>query len=217
MNNKKTLLLGASGLVGSALLNLLLRNEEVQEVKVLVRKSLKIKHPKLTQVVTNFEDLAAVEDQFERDQFIYCCIGTTMKKVSGNKNAYRKVDFNIPVGAARMAKRKGCAHFSLISAIGANPQSTNFYLNLKGQVEQEIEEMHLPSVGFYRPSFLIGDRPEFRLGEKIFGGVSRALSFLIPSKYKPITASELAAGMIRLSFQKTAGTSVYFFADIVGK
>lgn len=208
-------IIGSSGLVGKQVLNLLLKDKEIQKVKALVRKQMPVSHPKLEQIVVDFSDLEAFKKTMIGGNILYCAVGTTLKKVKSDKEAYRKVDFDIPVNAARFAKYLNYDHFSLISAVGANATSGNFYLKLKGQVEKTIEQLELRSVAFFRPSFLLGDRNEFRLAETISKVVFKLFSFLVPSKYQAVKDKVLAKSMIKKSIQKAPGTNVYHYKEIV--
>jgi uncharacterized protein YbjT (DUF2867 family) len=145
---------------------------------------------------------------------IFCAVGTTQKKVKGDKTAYRKVDYDIPVNAARFCKMTGCEKFILVSSVGANSKSNNFYLKLKGEVEDAVKDVGLKSVHIMQPSVLLGDRKEFRLGEKIGKGIMKIFSFLIPSKYKPIHGRDVAKGMISASKNSEEGFFVYDFNGI---
>ncbi len=138
----------------------------------------------------DFNDSDSLLVALSNSEVVFCCVGTTQKKVKGDKNAYRKVDYAIPVNAARFCKMTGCSTFILVSSVGANRTSNNFYLRLKGEVEDAVKAIGLPSVYIMRPSVLQGDRKEFRLAESISKKLISALAFLIPSKYKPIHAGE---------------------------
>ena len=214
-SNKLTAtIVGASGLVGSQVLNLLLKDSTFDHVRVIVRKPLTITHVKLEQIVIDFEDLTAYSAAIAGSTAVFCAVGTTLKKVNSDKVAYRKIDYDIPVHAAQFAKEHNCEHFSLISAVGANPASGNFYLKLKGEVERDIQKLNISSVAYFRPSFLLGDRKEFRLGEVIGLGVFKLFSFLIPSKYKAVKDTQLASAMLYRANQKANGTAIYHYNEI---
>ena len=129
----------------------------------------------------------------------FCAIGTTQKKVKGDSTAYYKVDYDIPVKAAKFCEETGCPLFLLVSSVGANSRSKNFYLKLKGEVEDTLREMKIASVSVFRPSMLLGKRKEFRFGEEVAKAISAPLSFLFPSKYEPVKAENVARAMIEAS------------------
>jgi uncharacterized protein YbjT (DUF2867 family) len=134
--------------------------------------------------------------------------------VKGEKEAYRKVDYDIPVHAARFCKMVGCSIFVLVSAVGANSKSKNFYLELKGEVEDEVKKLQIDSVHIMRPSMLLGHRKEFRLGEKIGTPLMKAFSFLLPSKYAPIQARDVAKAMVAAGKRNEKGFFVHEYDQI---
>jgi uncharacterized protein YbjT (DUF2867 family) len=145
---------------------------------------------------------------------VFCTVGTTNKKVKGDKEAYRKVDYDIPVKAARFCKMTGCETFVLVSAVGANVKTGNFYLKLKGEVEEAVKEVGLQSVHIVRPSMLLGDRKEFRLGEKVGKAIMTATSAVWPGKYKPIHARDVAKAMIKAVAENKTGVFVYEYNEM---
>ncbi|MEL1134693.1 oxidoreductase [Desulfitobacterium sp. THU1] len=197
MTPKSALLFGASGLVGSELLKLLLNGPEYEKVIIFVRKSLELKHPILEEVVLEFDDLAQYKACFDVND-VFCCLGTTIKK-AGTQEAFRKVDVEYPLEIARLAKEMGAEKFLVISSMGANPRSRVFYSRMKGLLEQELKKIGIASLHIFRPSLLLGDRREFRLGESVSATLSKRLPFLFAgplSKYKPIGGETVAQGMI---------------------
>lgn len=204
----KATLIGASGLVGSEILKLLLEDNNFQEVRILVRSSLGIKHPKLNECIIDFQDENAYQSCLLEGSVVFSCIGTTAKKVNGDHHQYRKIDFDITVNAAKYAHQKHCTHFIFISAIGADKHSSNSYLKLKGEIESNIITQHLPRVFAIRPSLLIGARNEFRFGEKIAQLIMTLFNFLIPYRYKAIRAEDVAKKMVSLSYSTSLGYQV---------
>lgn len=204
--------IGATGLIGSHLLELLLANDNFDSVRILIRRPFDLTHHKLEKKLVDFSDMESFRLALEDSDVIFCAIGTTQKKVKGDKSAYRKVDFDIAVNAAQLGKLCGYEIFVLVSAVGANSQSNNFYLKLKGETEEAVKATGIKSIHIVRPSLLLGDRREFRLGEKIAQWVMPVFSFLIPSKYKPIKAIDVAKAMINSSRKNISGT--YQFKQI---
>jgi uncharacterized protein YbjT (DUF2867 family) len=207
-------LIGATGLIGGYLLDELLKDDDFTTVRILVRRPVEFSHPKLEKKLVDFSDAESFRLGLEGSQLVFCAVGTTQKKVKGDKDAYRKVDYDIPVNAARFSKLCGCEVFVLVSSVGASKQSNNFYLKLKGEVEEAVKAIGLRSVHIMRPSVLLGERKEFRLGEKISKGLMSGLSFLIPAKYKPIHGREVARAMITAAKMGNTGFSTYEFHDI---
>lgn len=189
-------LIGATGLIGNHLLNDLLNDDYVETVRILIRRPVNISHPKLEKKIVDFNDSDSVLVAMENSHVVFCSIGTTRKKVKGDLAAYRKIDFDIPVNLARFCKMTGCGKFILVSTLGADSKSNNFYLKLKGEVEDAVTALDLPSVHFMRPSMLLGERDESRIGETIGKTLMKGLSFMIPSRYKPVHAKNVAKAML---------------------
>ncbi|HVT84234.1 MAG TPA: NAD(P)H-binding protein [Chitinophagaceae bacterium] len=211
---KTATLIGASGLIGSYLLQLLLDDPDFDTVKILVRRKLQTTHQKLEQKIVDFTDSDSLLVAMDNSDVVFCTVGTTQKKVKGDKEAYRKVDYDIPVKAARFCKMTGCETFILVSAVGANSKANNFYLKLKGEVEEVVETVGIRSVYIMRPSMLMGNRKEYRFGEKVITPVMKALSFLLPSKYKPIQAEDVAKAMLKAAKKNEQGFYVWEYKEM---
>jgi len=200
-------LIGATGLIGSHLLELLLNDEYFDTVRILVRRPFELNHPKLEKKLVDFSDKESFRLALEESDVIFCAVGTTQNKVKGDKDAYRKVDYDIAVNAAQLGRLCGCETFVLVSSVGANPKSNNFYLKLKGETEEAVKAAGFKNVYIMQPSLLLGNRKESRLVEKIAQCVMPVVSFLIPAKYKPVKTSNVAKAMIRLVKEKQEGLS----------
>jgi len=177
-------------------LDFLLNDAGFETVRILIRRPLDISHPKLEKKLVDFTDLESFRLALEGTDVIFCCIGTTMKKMKGDKAAYRKIDYNIAVHAAQLGKANGCEKFALVSAVGADSKSRNFYLKLKGEIEEAVHATGIESVYILRPSLLMGNRKEFRAGEKFATWLMPLFAFLLPARYKPVKASEVAKAMV---------------------
>ena len=212
--SKTAALIGATGLTGNYLLNALLNDPFYDTVKILIRRPLDINNSKLEKKIVDFNDSDSLLIALSNSDVAFCAVGTTQRNVKGDKEAYRKVDFDIPVKAARFCKMTGCEKFVLVSAVGANSTSRNFYLRLKGEVEDAINEIGLKTVHIMRPSMLMGDRKEFRPVEKIGKVMMGALSFMIPSKYKAIHVGDVARAMLAVSKQDKEGFFIYHYNEI---
>lgn len=207
-------LIGATGLIGGYLLEELLKDDHMDTVRILIRRPIELNHPRLEKKLVNFTDVESFRLALEGSDVVFCAVGTTQKKVKGDKTAYRKVDYDIPVNAARFCKMTGCNKFILVSSAGANSKSNNFYIRLKGEVEDAVKAIDLRSVHIMRPSMLLGDRKEFRLGEKIGKVLMKTFSFLIPTKYKPVHAKDVAKAMLALARTGKEGNNSYGFTEI---
>jgi uncharacterized protein YbjT (DUF2867 family) len=146
---------------------------------------------------------------------VFCSVGTTQKKVNGNQIEYRKVDYDIPVKAAKFCEENEGTSFLLVSSVGADSASKNFYLAIKGEVEEAVMKRKIASISIFRPSLLLGDRKEFRIGEKISTILMKPLSFLIPSIYKPIEVAQVAKSMYQAAVLNKPGIHIYHYAEMV--
>lgn len=215
MNEKTAAIIGATGLIGSHLLKLLQDDDHFSEISVLVRRPFPNNHPKIKVLVIDFADEAAFKAGIDGCDAVFVAVGTTQKKVKGDKEAYRKVDYGIPVNAAKFCAETGCKSFLLVSSVGADSRSSNFYLNLKGEVEDEISRQSIPSISIFRPSMLLGNRQESRPMETVAQVISKGVSFLFPSKFKPIAAANVAKAMVAASKLDNPGFRVYHFAEMI--
>lgn len=215
MRNKTATLIGATGLIGSQLLDLLQDESVFSEIKILVRRPVKIDNPKVKVSIIDFSDEESFQSEISGSSVVFCTVGTTNKKTKGDKNEYRKIDYNIPVNAAKLSLETGCEQFILVSSYGANSKSNNFYTRLKGEVEDTISSLNIPSLSIFRPSILLGKRQEFRFGEIIAILLMNSISFLLPTKIRPIKAYDVARSMLEASKADTKGTKIYHFKEIM--
>jgi len=207
-------IVGATGLIGGHLLNELLDDSYFDVVRILIRRPLGITPPKLEKKIVDFNDSDSLLVALSNSDVVFCSIGTTQKKVKGDKEAYRKIDFEIPVKLARFCKMTGCEKFILVSSVGANSKSGNFYIKLKGEVEDAVRTVGLRSLHILRPSFLLGERKEFRIGEVIGKPLMQLFSFAIPAKYKAIQAKDVAKAMVAIAKKNEEGSFVYEYDHI---
>lgn len=210
----KATVIGATGLIGSYLLELLLKDDHFDSLRVLVRRPFESDHPKLEKKLVDFTDAESFRLALEGSDVVFCSIGTTQKKVKGDKDAYYKIDFGIPVNLSRLCKMTGCEKFVLVSSVGANSKSNNFYLKLKGETDEAVKASGIKIIHIMRPSVLLGERNESRLGEKFGKAVLTAFSFLTPSKYKPIQGKDVAKAMLAVSKKNEEGYFVHENAEI---
>ena len=204
---KTALLFGASGLVGNHLLNQLISNNNYSKIKLFVRSSIEISDPKIEIIQTDFNNLENHKEDIKGDDCFFC-IGTT-KKNSPDKNEYKRVELEVPKQIAQIAKSNSVNSFVFISSGYADPKSSGDYLKFKGEVEEELKRLNFQKLGIMRPSFLLGDRKEKRIGEKIGIFVFKLLSplFLGPlKKMKPIQSATVAKAMIAITQNKVSKT-----------
>jgi len=202
-------LIGATGLIGGYLLDKLLKDSYFDTVRILIRRPLEISHPKLEKKIVDFNDSDSLLVALSNSDVVFCSIGTTRKKVKSDKDAYRKIDYDIPVRLARFCKMTGCKKFILVSSAGADSKGINFYIKLKGEVEDAVKSAGLKSLHIMRPSLLLGDRKEFRLGEDFSKIIMTSLSFMIPAKYKAIQAGTVAKAMIAAAKKNGEGIFIH--------
>lgn len=207
---KKAVLVGASGLIGGELLNILLQKTEYQEVLVLVRKELPLSNPKLLQLIIDFDDLDKWEESIN-GHALFCCLGTTLKKTPDLKE-YRKIDHDYPLKLAQIALKNNIKQYHLVSSIGANVKASGFYLRTKGETEQDIEKVNLKTLHIYQPSALSGKRKENRLMERIALAVMKVIDPLMIGglkKYRSIPASVVARAMFKQSIKNEVGIFIH--------
>lgn len=195
MGMRSAIVVGATGLVGSSLVKLLCESEEYVSVTAISRKNLNFNHPKLTVKIRSLDELEEKDIEFAHEMF--CCLGTTMKK-AGSKEAFEKVDVEYPLHFASLAKKCGIMHYIIISAMGASEKSKIYYNRVKGKLEGELKALEIPQLSIVRPSLLVGDRSEFRLGEKMGEWVLKTLNPILIGpfkKYRSIEATQVALAM----------------------
>lgn len=207
--SRTALLLGATGLIGGHCLELLLRDLAYERVITLGRRALPPTHPKLEQHVVDFDHLDAPAAVL-RAHDVFCCLGTTIRK-AGSEEAFRKVDFTYAYEAARLAASNRAEQYLLVSSMGANRASSIFYNRVKGEVEEAVSGLPFRGVVILRPSLVIGERSEFRFGERIAAPLMRAVSPLLLGplrRYRPIAARAVAIAMICLAKERQPGVRI---------
>lgn len=204
------ILLGASGLIGSHLLPLLLDSPAFATVTVYVRKKLPINHAKLKQILTDFDNLNTLNEGINAS-FVFCCLGSTKKKTPNLKD-YRQVDYGIPLHFAKQAKKNGARQYHLVSSMGANSSASNFYSKIKGEIEDAVKAIDYETVHIYQPSFLRGERHENRPLEKIMLPIMRLVDVVLIGplkKYQSIAAETVAKAMYSESIKNKRGIFVH--------
>ena len=197
---KTALLFGSTGLIGGHLLNILIQNNDYDKIKIFVRSEPEIKESKIEIIKANFNDLKKHIEDIKGDDCFFC-IGTT-KKNSPDKNEYKRIERDMPVEIAKIAKANSVNSFIYVSSGFADPKNSGAYLRYKGEVEEELQKLNFSKLGIMRPSFLMGNRKEKRIGEKIGIFLFKLLSplFLGPlKKMKPIHSKTVANAMIEVA------------------
>ncbi|HEX8276571.1 MAG TPA: NAD(P)H-binding protein [Longimicrobiaceae bacterium] len=200
MEPRSALLLGATGLVGGHVLDLLLDDPAYGGVRVLGRRPVPREHPKLRQETVDFDRLRDFAGAV-RAQDVFCCLGTTIR-AAGSREAFRRVDLDYPRAVAEAAARNGAERFLLVSAMGADAGSSIFYNRVKGEAEDAVRTLPFQEVVILRPSLLLGERAESRPGEALAQRVMPRLTPLMLGplrKYRPVQAAAVARAMVRLA------------------
>ncbi len=213
--SKKAILIGATGLIGHHLLTKVLANENYNEVLVISRKTLNISHPKLKEVIINFDELANYASEIVGD-VVFCCLGTTIKKTP-DLAVYRKIDYQYPLDVANIAFANGAKQYHLVSALGADVKSRLFYNRTKGEVERDLQEIPFQAIHIYRPSLLDGSRKEERLAENIMIVLMRLLNPILIGqlkKYRSIKIEKVADAMLRKASSGESGIHIYASDEI---
>ncbi|MGV3589323.1 MAG: oxidoreductase [Adhaeribacter sp.] len=207
---KTALIAGASGLVGSYCLRLLLQSNRYDKVIAIGRKALPMQHPKLRQLIIDFNKLDTYKHSLIADD-IYCCLGTTIKEAGSKENFY-KVDHTYVVNLAAITSANFASQFLVVSSLGANANSPIFYSRVKGQMENTVKPLPFLGVHIFQPSLLLGPRQQKRLGEKIGAVLMKTVGFLLVGplkKYKAIAAEDVAKAMLYAATQDGAGIKIH--------
>jgi uncharacterized protein YbjT (DUF2867 family) len=207
----RAIIFGSTGLTGHNLLEKLIDNEHFEEVICFVRSALPHPPEKVTYIITDFTDLQSHGTQFA-DSVIFCCLGTTMRKVNFNRDAFTRVDLDLPMEIAWLAKRHHAAQLIVVTALGANRRSPVFYSRIKGMLEFRLQELALPSLHIIQPSFLTGRRPEQRMGERVALIALQLISPLLRGplrKFRPIAAATVADAMVKIAGMHVQGMHIW--------
>ncbi len=212
---KKAILFGASGFVGGYLLHDLLHSDLYEEVIVVVRKPLEIQHPKLKTIIAHYETLAQHQNELVADD-IFIALGTTKKKTP-NEKVYYQIDHDYPVLAAQLTKANGAKSVLMVSAVGANVNSSIFYVKTKGETERDVVTVDFEHTHIFQPSMIMGNRAESRPLEKVFISIFSVVNVLLIgklNKYKGITASDIAKAMFAAAQQPAKKVKVYQWKEM---
>ena len=208
--SKTALVVGASGLIGRYCVEYLLEHSAYDRVKILVRRAFPLQHPKLTIYQIDFADLESHITELSADD-VFCTLGTTIAK-AGSQAAFRKIDFDYPVKIAAFLQHLEAQQFLIVTSMGADARSRVFYNRVKGEVEEALRKIPFNAIHFFRPSLLLGERNEYRRGERIGASVMSAMDplFLGPlRKYRPILARDVAHAMVLTAQKNIPGMHIY--------
>lgn len=212
---KTALLVGATGLVGGFVLEQLLNDSYYDSITVLTRKSLGDQHPKLKEIIVNFDQLEDYKNDIKAE-VVFCCLGTTIK-TAGSQEAFKKVDYEYPLRVAEIAKQNGASKYLIVSALGSSKSSIIFYNRVKGEVEEAIGKLNFDAFHILQPSLIIGERKESRTGEGLAQTLSPVLDTLMVgplTKYKSIKAEQIARAMIHYSKSDAKGILKHESAEL---
>ncbi|MEN6543943.1 NAD(P)H-binding protein [Parvibaculum sp.] len=214
---RTALVAGATGLVGGFLLKRLLDAPTYDRVVVITRRSVGLSHPKLIEIVTDFEtlELALAKSAIHADD-AFCALGTTIRK-AGSQPAFHRVDFDYVVNFARAAKASGATRFLLVSAIGASARSSIFYSRVKGEAEDAVAALGFEAAHIFRPGLILGERGDRRPAEAAMMGAMPFLNPLLvgPAKiYRGIPADTVAAAMVAAAASSARGRIVHTYASM---
>lgn len=203
---RTALILGASGLVGGHLLERLLAEPRYRSVTTIGRRRLKRSHEKLRNLVVDFDRLEDSAELFAVDD-IFCCLGTTIRKAGGQER-FLEIDVEYPATAAALGAGRGAEQFLVVSSLGADADSRVFYNRAKGEMEARVRQTPIRAVWILRPSLLLGERAELRVGERIAEVVMLPVAPLLVGplrKYRPIPATDVAEAMLQLALSDATG------------
>jgi uncharacterized protein YbjT (DUF2867 family) len=212
MNTQRALVIGGTGLVGSHLLDLLNADTSYSTIYAISRRPCPA-HGRIVNIITELDAPTGNEDFFDVD-VVFCAIGSTIKK-AGSQAEFRRIDYELPMHIARLAKQRGAKKFVLVSSIGATATSRYFYLQVKYALERDLAALGFERLSILQPSLIMGDRKEFRLGELISRVVMKYLNPLTPARYRGVHARSIAASMIKEAREDSPGVRRVSNADIL--
>ncbi len=210
-------LAGATGLVGGFVLKQLIASERYARVVVVTRRTIQAEDPKIDQRVVNFGQLAAMDLDLPAADDVFCALGTTIKK-AGSQEAFRHIDLDFPLALANKALACNAKQFLLVSSVGANAKSKNFYLRTKGELEDAVSALPFKAIHIFRPSVLVGPREERRAAERAGIVFMKLVSPMLVGglrKYHPIEAEDVARSMVSAAAREGSGKSVYEYNEMM--
>ena len=199
---------GATGLIGSHLIALLAKDKEVSKITAVTRREVQDANAKVKYKQIDFSNIDQLHACIIEGSHVFSAIGTTQAQVKGNKDLYRSIDFEITCKVAEACAENSVELFQFVSSSGADARSKNFYLKLKGEIEDAVIQIDVKSLRIYRPGLLMGQRKEYRFGERIAQFLMPKLKWLLPATYRPVQALSVAAQMLALAKSNTTGKKI---------
>ena len=215
MKSYKASVFGSTGLIGGFLTDILINDPLCEQVVTITRNKVIINNKKHKNHVIDFSSLNEIKNTIKNCDYVYSGIGTTQSKVNYNKKIYRSIDYGITLNIARACKDYRIKSLSLVSTAGADKSKNNFYLSLKGEIDEDVSKIGIDSLSILRPSLLLGKRNESRFGEKLAQYVMPLFSSLMPEDYRPIKADFVASAMHNISMNNIKGNNIYHFNEIM--
>lgn len=208
---KKAVVFGSTGLVGRSLVKQLLDHPEYSAVTCINRREQSIDNPKNKEFIDDLSDTSKLAEYITGGEDVFCCLGTTIKK-AGSRENFEKVDLELPVAIGKACEKNKVSHYLVVSSIGADAKSGNFYLRTKGTMEEAVKKMNISHKTIVRPSMLLGKRNEFRAGEeivKVLMKIAAPLMFGNWKKYRAIQAGEVAKAMLVIANSSPSGRVIF--------
>jgi uncharacterized protein YbjT (DUF2867 family) len=212
---KKAVLFGASGFIGSFLLEELLNDSEYEQVTIVVRKSLNINHTKLKTLIGDYHSLPDLKENIVADE-IFIALGTTLKNTP-DKDEYYHIDHDYPVLASKIAKDKGAKSVFIVTAVGANSNSKILYVKTKGETERDIIALDYEHTHIFHPSMLLGSRKENRPLEKFLQKIWSVVNLILIGKlkrFRGIEGKDVAKAMVKAATNQTEKVKVYHWQEM---
>lgn len=204
--------IGATGLVGTQLVQLLLENDNFENVRIFVRRDSGLKHAKLEQQIVDFSEEKSWQNKLKGD-VLFSALGTTLKQAGGKENQY-KIDFTFNLDFAKAAKENGIENYVLVSSVGANSKSKVFYTKMKGDLDEAVSKLGIKNYAILRPSSLTGDRKEKRIAEIISLPLATFITKFIFKKYRPIQDKIVAQAMINVAIQPNKTKTIWEAGEV---
>ena len=204
----QAVLFGGTGLTGSCILDFLNDDPDFKSIIVVTRNIFTHSSNKISNKVIDFSDPAEIESCIKQDSIVFSCVGTTQAQVKGDKNKYRAIDYDITLNIANACEKLKAKKFLFVSSGGANSSSSNFYLKLKGEIEDAVLKTKQKSLFILKPSLLIGKRKNSRFIESIGQIIMPLFSILLPDSIKAVKANTVAKCMLELSKSELSNLNI---------
>lgn len=204
--------IGATGLVGKALVQQLLNDERFDKVRIFVRRETGLKHPKLEQLIVDFAKTETWEKQLAGD-ILFSALGTTLKQ-AGSKEKQWEIDFTFNLNFAQKAKEKGIENYVLVSSVGANSQSSIFYTKMKGELDEAVSKLGFQNLVILRPASLTGPRENRRMAEEISVPILNILTRFVMKNYRPISDETVAKAMINAALLNPGDKKIWEGSEV---